>query len=107
MIAAQTAAGEQLKICFKHEHLTNGLNFLVGRDARATARTECYILRGPKKQESVIATGVAFCSVLDQFNREAGRKVALTRAVALFDSDTRGRLWDAYLNRHTRNRERE
>ena len=43
-------------------------------------------------------TGVACCSLSDQFCRATGRKLAFTRAVSAFDRDTRTQFWGAYLN---------
>lgn len=45
--------------------------------------------------------GTAYCSVLDQFNKAKGRKLAFTRAlrVAPFDKVERAILWNDYFTR--------
>jgi hypothetical protein len=46
-------------------------------------------------------SAVAWCSSKDQFNREKGRKVALTRLLRQLDlpKDQRKAVWDEYLGR--------
>ncbi len=55
----------------------------------------------PRQEGAVIAEGRAACSHLDNFSKEAGRKLALTRALenAGWDKATRAQFWLAYLNR--------
>lgn len=56
----------------------------------------CISLLGNGIEES---HGYAFCSHLDRFNRETGRKVALTRALQSLPREIRKKFWEAYFNR--------
>ena len=42
--------------------------------------------------------GWASCSDKDQFNKNTGRKVALSRALRSFDREFRKKVWRAYFN---------
>ena len=62
------------------------------------------ILPGPdneKPQTKLMCEGIARCSPLDNFNKEAGRKIALTRAIKVLElnRDEREVVWETYLNR--------
>lgn len=58
--------------------------------------TECLI----KSETNIpITTNSAFCSGKDNFCREKGRKISLSRAVMFFDKQVRTEIWKAYLNR--------
>ena len=97
MIAAQLPDGRTLKINFRYDR-ENLL--LVGKNALATDRISCYIIEGPRDNETELAHGEAFCSIDDQFNKKTGRKIALQRAIAKFDRETQGALLQAYFSRH-------
>lgn len=53
---------------------------------------------GGQSIEDYSITAAAFCSVHDKFNREEGRKMSLTRALAMsgFDRTLRRAVWEAY-----------
>ena len=66
------------------------VEFSYEREAR---KTHCTIL---DESDNVVSHGVAKCSVKDQFNKNTGRKVALTHALELFGKWERGQVWNAY-----------
>lgn len=110
MIAANIN-GRELKIVFKH----NRFEYLdVNKKPRvvpvpipgthtafARAATIAVILEGPYRQEETVASGVAYCSVLDNFSLEAGRQIALKRALAdsRLTREEQGTVLSAYFNR--------
>jgi hypothetical protein len=52
-----------------------------------------------KDNPCTIGQGSAFCDPRDQFNKETGRKIALTRAVQNLDKNERKIIWTGYFNR--------
>lgn len=59
--------------------------------------TQCRIFKG----EEQIATGFASCSEHDNYSREKGRKVSMSRALmhAGFPKETRQEIWNMYFAR--------
>ncbi|MGW8177819.1 MAG: hypothetical protein ACWGQW_03380 [bacterium] len=60
--------------------------------------TDCVVYRleeGERDQASL--TGMAFCSPVDNFDRDRGRKLALARALRGLPKRARKPVWDAYL----------
>ena len=56
--------------------------------------THCDVLDG---DGDCIGSGLASCSPRDQFNKNTGRKIALSRALdEIFTRDERQLFWDAY-----------
>lgn len=49
--------------------------------------------------EDEVLFGTAFCSVKDVFNKEKGRKIALTKALSHLNRDFRREIWQAYFDR--------
>lgn len=47
--------------------------------------------------------GISVCSLLDTFNKELGRQIALHRLAATLDRPLRGNILAAYFNRSRRN----
>jgi len=41
-------------------------------------------------------SGASYCSIKDQFCKETGRKLALTKAIKSFPKDERRQIWDQY-----------
>jgi hypothetical protein len=62
--------------------------------------TECEILKIlPECKPEVLAKELAICHPDDQFNKEEGRKMALTRLLGNFwDREFRTKVWNAYKN---------
>lgn len=60
--------------------------------------TQCSIL---DNEDNEIGYGAAWCHPKDQFNKDVGRKMALSQALkaAAFDLETRKMFWDSYLHR--------
>jgi hypothetical protein len=64
--------------------------------------TTCIILRGPKgihpKEMKEVAKAESFLSLTDQFNKNIGRKISLTRAIAALGipKQQRALFWIAY-----------
>ena len=82
---------------FRHE--------IPGKEKRKGYReTECRVLRIVKEepfQTDDVCTGVSTCGPLDQFEKETGRKISLTRALrgSDIDKDLRTAIWKAYFSR--------
>jgi len=93
--------GQEYELHFQHTHTK-------GQSPQFSVITVAKINRdaGPKKWETV-ATGHALCSTRDHFSKERGRKIALARALKVWDStsgkvDILGRIYrdaDSYINR--------
>lgn len=92
--------GEEWSINFRHLRIAPGSpNYIiVGRDARARAATLCEIRRG-ERGRFVDSFAQAFCSVDDNFSRETGRRLALSRAITRYDLGTQVALTEAYEKR--------
>lgn len=58
---------------------------------REKRETICTLSRG-----SVTSNGHALCSPNDNFNKDVGRKVSLSRALESFDKEERTHVWDNY-----------
>jgi len=69
------------------------------------ALTECLVEDHTIDPPRVLE-GEAYCSRLDNFNKETGRKLSLKRAIAKFPKTIRREIWNAYLNR-TKQQEKE
>ena len=67
-------------------------------DAEDTrGRTICDITeKGTKK---VLFSGISLCSIKDNFCKETGRKIALTRAIRKLPREVRQLVWAEYLSR--------
>ncbi len=85
----------ELRVSFKHEDF--------GKDAWIHHQTTCRILEleEGKAEPILIATGVAECCALDNFSKETGRKIALTRAIEqmALPKEERTAIWNQYHNR--------
>ena len=57
--------------------------------------TDCVVWRG----ELLIGEGHSYCSLMDNFDRKVGRKLALARAIAELDKDTRTEIWKEYMKK--------
>ena len=74
-------------------------------DRLATHCTTCFIQDMSKKEGSrETARGLAFCSVSNNFCKNIGRRIALTRALKelpeeLNNKEFRTKIWNAYLDR--------
>ena len=69
---------------------------------RVQGATRCTIMdMETEKGPAVIAITQAWCSVKDQYSKETGRKVSLTRALHHLKLDKKQRtdVWHAYFNR--------
>jgi hypothetical protein len=87
--------GQEYEIRFKHEIHDrktewHWVDAFMGT-AKTYARTTCWIKLG----DTVVAQGVADCSIEDNFSREKGRKIALERAMkaARWDKSLRTVVW--------------
>jgi hypothetical protein len=61
-----------------------------GRCPRTNGKESC--------KAEVVWRGRARASLLDQFTRATGRKIAFTRAIAHLPKELRSKLWNAYWN---------
>ena len=55
--------------------------------------TRCRIL---DESDKLMAWGTAKCSPKDQFNKNVGRKIALTNAISNYDKSIRQQFWEGY-----------
>lgn len=87
---------EDTEIAFSFKHF-RGTNFEIRKHKAVTDVTYCSIL-----VNNVEFTGLAACADGDTFNKEIGRKVALTRALkeAKLNKSTRTEVWNMYFNRY-------
>lgn len=60
--------------------------------------THCWVFRIIDGKKFHVADGIAKCSKSDQFNKNTGRKVALSRTLQQLTTDRalRKRFWDEY-----------
>ena len=108
------ALGRKYQIGFNHDPCRKDEN---GKSVKCSRCSECYIceLTDPydKRQRTVVSQGVAMCNKEDQFVRDRGRKLALTRALArIFPhvdgadgaiyKEVRRMFWLTYLSRGTK-----
>jgi hypothetical protein len=61
--------------------------------------TFCAVLRRDQTGTTTLLSGRAKCSKKDNFNKEAGRKLSLARAIAVLPRDDRGVIWSTYFSR--------
>ena len=61
--------------------------------------TVCFITR--KHDNSFLLVGTAYLAEEDQYVKEIGRKISLSRALehSSFTKDERAKIWECYLNR--------
>ena len=75
--------GEEIKVQFWYSTFGDGGKV-----------THCDVLDG---DDCCIGSGITLCSPQDQFNKNTGRKIALSRALdEIFARDERQLFWDAY-----------
>lgn len=84
--------GTTYKLSFWYNTITNGHSSLKS--------THCVL---EKKEGSFFAYREAYasCHPKDQFCKEIGRKLALTKTIQEFSRDFRTKVWDAYFKRKT------
>jgi len=58
--------------------------------------THCYLRDNDGK---MVSLGIAKCGKKDNFCKETGRKISLTRAIKEFPKEIRRDFWKCYLNR--------
>lgn len=103
----QLSSGEDVKIVFRHTISEPYRIFGVGAGHTRRryehevprALTECLVIGGTREQPTSIAHGVAACAWKDPFVKEAGRRIALARAVTGLSTLDQGRVLSAYYNR--------
>lgn len=92
MLVDMPNSDNKLKISWKH----------IQGEANKTVCTLDMMKDGESvESESNPATATAVCSKKDQYNKETGRKVSLTRAIRLWKRDDRAKIWKAYFARKT------
>lgn len=105
------ALGRKYQIGFSHDA---PIRDEKGNQVKCTRCTECYITElielDDRRARQIVSQGLAMCNKQDQFNRDRGRKLALTRALAkIFPHiegtegdmfrEVRRMFWHVYLNR--------
>src|SRR5512145_3264574 len=102
-LLATASDGRRLKISFRHERYRQGEpqvhRRLSGLTTLVQAQTECEVWDA--QTEELVVIGRSWCSFLDPFCKEEGRKWALARAIenGRFDRATAGALRQAYYGR--------
>lgn len=110
-----TEAGEELRIEFSHftdNRYRKGETVAQLREAYKYSKYEADTIltflkvrteaRIRREDGAIIALGSAQRSLKDQFNKETGRKIALTRALASLPKEDRRLAWEAYFGRKPR-----
>lgn len=106
MVRTTLSDGREVKILFQHdqdcehEHPhDNGVSYDL-----SIGHTVCWLMTGPRESEIEVAKGVAFCSRVDNFSKETGRRVSLHRAleVANLTREDSGKILASYYNRNKR-----
>lgn len=67
------------------------VEFSYNREKR---ETYCFIF--DENGETMVSPGLAKCSAKDQFNKNIGRKIALTNAINPYDKSVRQQFWEGY-----------
>ena len=82
------------KVEWRHELHTDSTKKMGGRRDRDTfkAITECYLFIGDK----MFSVGITGCSWEDNFSKDIGRKVSLSRAIHSLPKKDRTMIWEAY-----------
>lgn len=84
--------GRELLLSWFHERYKEPMNGISGH-------TYCYLEKADTRK--IISYGLTQCSVSDNYNKETGRKISLTRALSDLPKKDRATIWNAYLNRNT------
>lgn len=91
--------GEELALTFKHNRYDKP-NFYGPNKLPISAVTYAWIYGlDPDKRmnrSDVRANGIALCSILDNFAKETGRRVALSKAVSRWPRDVRKHVFGQY-----------
>lgn len=82
-------SGKPAKLWFKHERKP-----LINYGLTPVLCTECAICG--EDPDKPLALGRAICAKGDNFCKNTGRKIALSRAIKDYDKPTRKKIWDAY-----------
>lgn len=100
MLKAKLSDGRIFGITFAHPTLQTEIGAHILK-VRVTRCDLFEIFTGPLARERPIASEIAKCSPRDNFEKERGRKIALTRAIeaAKLPKKDRSILWEAYLYR--------
>ena len=90
------------EILFTFDHKAWEQPISIGGHHKAKARTTCTMRIGP-----VIFAQAAYCGPQDNFSKEAGRKIALTRALKMsgLSKLERKAVWERYFNRNVKNKD--
>lgn len=85
------------RISFKH----------INAELRTTMCTIEKVSAGKlfKEDGELVSTAKSMCNPVDNFNKDIGRKISLTRAIKEFPKEVRKLIWDSYLNRNKTNLE--
>lgn len=76
-------------VCPKVVAAPNGARFVF----RNVRQTVCMVV---DPADHALAHGEAICAEGDNFCKNTGRKIALSRAIRNYDKPTRKKIWDAY-----------
>ena len=89
--------GKEVRIGFHHSQEPGWYI----REQAVRGYTTCVIKLGTREAPEGEFVGEAYCSKLDVFNKEVGRKIALARALnnAKFDRNVRKQIWQTYFAR--------
>ena len=87
--------GVEYKVEFQHEQLTKPRD--LGFSSLTRAFTKCIISHYNSDYRQV---GISWCSANDVFNKEQGRKQALTQAICRFSRPVKTQFWAAYFGRN-------
>jgi len=88
--------GTEIRVGFYHEQ---DPGWFVSSDRPIKGFTRCTVKIGTKEDPQGELIGESYCSTLDVFNKEKGRKIALSRAIEALPREKRRVIWEAYFGR--------
>lgn len=93
----------ELQVIEEKEFATRGV--MPVKDTVPVRATLCSVfeINETRKTVELLATGRATCSILDNFDKAVGRKIALGEALQglIMTKGSRAAIWEAYLDRDT------
>jgi hypothetical protein len=101
MIRARLTDGQEIGIGFSYITLPQLLSKTMKLSEARTTVCKLYGIGSDGKPATVLASDDAACSASDNFRKETGRKIALTRAIekAKLSKQDRRLVWEAYFGR--------
>lgn len=94
--------GQPFALTFKHVQFEKPQTGLLSSGRPVRAHTSCAIYKteeGKVNYQEKLSYGIAFCSSLDKFEKERGRRLALAKALSRFPKAVRRDIFEQYEGR--------